>query len=127
MITEIRPVTMQEMIDRYGCASAGDYWRENGKLNIRCLKMDNEDYMFLVCLHELIEEYLCTKRGIKEIDIQKFDQDFEKAGKEGEPGDDRDAPYFNEHQFATEIEMLMCNELGIKWPDYDKAIEALFD
>lgn len=74
-------------------------------------------YEFLVGLHELIEAQLCKARGISPQMVDEFDSKF--IG-EGEPGDSPDCPYRKEHAFATCIEMLVCNELGINFSDYDR-------
>ena len=105
--------------------TVGDYWDDEEGTNIRVSDMGNEDYEFLVVIHELIEQYLCKKRGISEEDISKFDIKFEKnrpEGNEDEPGDDQKAPYRKEHFFATTIERLIAGELGVDWKEYDKAI-----
>ena len=45
--------------------TVGD-WRNDpdGTLRIRVSDMKNEDYEFLIALHELVEQHLCKKRGI---------------------------------------------------------------
>lgn len=129
----IKSIPLKELVERYGCESAGDYWRPTPNLlNVRAADTGNEDFNFLISLHELLEEILCTKRGIKETDIQAFDQMFDREQKEGlhpedaEPGNDPRAPYYREHMFATAMETLMCNEMGLKLCDYDEAVNALF-
>lgn len=87
--------------------------------------LGNEDYEFLVGIHEQIEAYLCGKRGISEGKVTAFDVAYENERQEGddsEPGDDPKAPYFKEHQFATKIERLIAEELGVDWTAYEKAI-----
>jgi hypothetical protein len=42
-----------------------------------------------------------------------------------EPGDHPGAPYHREHVFATRIERLLAEELGVDWNAYSAAIEAL--
>jgi hypothetical protein len=124
----IKSIPLKQLVERYGVESAGDYWRPTeNNIQIRVVKMDNPDMEFLVAIHEMVEEWLCNKRGIKETDIQKFDQNFDELGKEGEPGDDKNAPYRKEHFFATTIERLICAELGVDWNEYDAAIEKLFE
>jgi len=115
-----RSISLKDIKARYGCVTAGDYWRFKDLVNIRTVETGNENYNFLIHLHESIEEWLCTMRGIDEMDIQAFDQQFKG---DGEPGDDPAAPYYKEHQFATAIEMLMCNEMGINMYDYDAAVD----
>jgi hypothetical protein len=71
---------------------------------------------------------LCRERGVTEDSVTQFDLDFEAARPEGntdEPGDDPSAPYQKEHQFATTVELLLAAELGVKWREYERAIEAL--
>src|ERR1017187_5385200 len=71
-----------------------------GNLNVFVSNMDNDDYAFLVGLHEMIEAWLCRKRGISDESITEFDKVFEQNRKEGntdEPGDDKLAPYNLEH------------------------------
>ena len=123
-----KTVTMKEMVARYGCESLGDYWRNHPEvINIRSFDTGNNDYNFLIILHEMIEEWLCNKRGIKEPDIQAFDNEFDKKGLEGEPGDDPQAPYYKEHQIATIIERIVAYELGIDWNQYEADCEKIFE
>jgi hypothetical protein len=109
--------------------TVGDWQRdENGDLVIRVSGMGNPDYEALVALHELVEVLLCEKRGIKAEAVDAFDKEYEANRKEGddsEPGDSLDAPYRKEHFFATNIEALMSAELGVDWPKYEAAINAL--
>jgi hypothetical protein len=79
-------------------------------------------YMLLVAVHELVEWALCKHRNVKEKDVDRFDTDFTGCG---EPGDDPKAPYHREHVFATKIERLLANELGVDWNAYDSAINQL--
>jgi hypothetical protein len=109
--------------------TVGDYWKdENGIEQFRVSNMGNSDYEFLVILHELIEQKLTEKRGIKEEDITKFDEAYEANRKEGddsEPGDDVNAPYRKEHFTATNIERIMAQELGVDWKTYDDTVMSL--
>ena len=102
--------------------TVGDYWdNENGDTTIVVSKMD-DDFEFLIAIHEMAEQYLCKKRGIKEEDITAFDEAFEAKrvpGNVDEPGDDPEAPYHNEHCIATAIERLMCAQLGRSWKEYE--------
>ena len=109
----------------------GDYFDDYGNTLIFVSDMKNEDYEFLVALHEMIEHYLCRKRGIKEKDIMAFDVKFEaerkkgKHSKDAEPGDDRRAPYRHEHWAATDIEKQIAQELKVDWKKYCKVVSAL--
>jgi hypothetical protein len=90
--------------------------------------MGNDDYHFLVFDHEIHEQYLCIKRGIKEPDIMAYDIQYEKnrpVGDTSEPGMSKMAPYRREHLFATGIESLMASELDVDWIEYDNTVNEL--
>lgn len=101
--------------------TVGDWIFDDGDLHVMVSRMA-EDYTFLVAIHEMIEAYLCYKRGIAEEVVTQFDSDFIGIG---EPGDSPDAPYREEHFFATTIERLIAAELGVDWEAYDEAVREL--
>ena len=112
--------------------TVGDYWYDkNGALQVRVSDMGNKKYEFLVIIHELIEEFLTKDRGIEEPDIKAFDEKFEEEREQGlhgddeEPGDSPDAPYRQEHFFATNIERMLSSELRVDWKDYDDTVMSL--
>ena|ERR1700678_1739107 len=109
--------------------TVGNYWKDpDGTQHIVVSDMGNDDYAFLVGLHELVEAKLCEKRGITDDAITAFDEAFEaKRGEddESEPGDEPDAPYAKEHCTATAVERLMCAELGLSWKEYEAAVNSL--
>ena len=65
---------------------------------------------FLIALHELVEVMLCRQRGITQQAVDDFDMAFKG---DGEPGDEPDAPYRREHQFANKIENMVAHEMGM--------------
>jgi len=95
--------------------TAGDWRWENDVLVIDVVhdNMPSEDHQFLIALHELVEAFLCLKRGISQAQVDQFDMNWE-GGTEEEPGDDPRAPYGKEHRFAMLIEHLIAHELGIR-------------
>lgn len=109
--------------------TVGDYWwDEDGTLQMRISDMGNDNYAFLVAIHEMAEAWLIKHQGIKEEDITDFDKKYEAErpeGDESEPGDDPTAPYHLEHGFATGIERMMCAALAIPWRDYEEAVLEL--
>lgn len=120
---KIEMKTIKQSEQRY--ETLGDWWRdENGVLQIRCTHLKNPDSEFLVMLHELVEVYLCEKRGISEKSVSDHDIMFEKERSQGkhddyaEPGDDPRAPYLKEHLVATIVENLVANQLGIDWKEH---------
>jgi hypothetical protein len=107
--------------------TCGD-WFGKKHLVVLVSKMANPDYMFLVALHEVVEAWLCIRRGIKERDVTRFDMEYEAMRDDGdvsEPGNSKAAPYYEEHRFASRIEKLMARELGVDWDDYEETINAL--
>ena len=97
-------------------------------LTAKVSEMKNWRYEALVGIHELVEGLLCFSRDIKEEDVTAFDETFEAnrvAGDEREPGDQPEAPYHKEHTFATKIEKMLAEELGVDWAAYEAAINAL--
>jgi len=117
--------TIQHQYHRY--PTLGDYYDKDGESHIFVSDVGNEDAEFLIAIHELIEQYLCRKRGISEESISAFDIAYENSGKDGEPGDEKDAPYYKEHQFATIMERLICQELGIDWREYENFTTEFFN
>lgn len=108
--------------------TCGDYFDGEGVTEFRISQMENPDHEFLILIHELVEHYLIKKRGIKIEDIDDFDIEFEKNRVEGnidEPGDESDAPYFMEHQHATDIEKALSKIIGVDWDNYTDSCNAL--
>lgn len=100
----------------------------DGSLQIDVSDMGNDDYAFLVAIHELVEVWLCNKRGITDEAVSSFDIEYEKnrpEGDESEPGDHPDAPYRKEHFFATNIERMIALELGVDWKLYSDKVMSL--
>lgn len=114
-------------LQRY--CTCGDWFvGEDGTWHIRVSNTGKWQHAVLVAVHELIEMSLCRQRDISEAAVTQFDLDFEASRPEGntdEPGDSPDAPYQQEHQFATTVELLLAKELGVKWREYARAIESL--
>ena len=101
----------------------------HNRLNIHVSDLNDTYKEYLVAIHELIECYLCFIRGISQQSVDEFDKQYEKMRSPddttSEPGDDIRAPYRKEHFFATNIERMICHEMGIDWNDYEKTIYSL--
>lgn len=82
-----------------------------------------EKFAFLVAFHELIEMALCQDAAVTEADVDRFDLHY--AGSRNEPGDDDDAPYYEQHQIATGLERTMAALLHVDWEQYSAAVDAL--
>jgi hypothetical protein len=109
-------------------STAGDYFiEENGSVQFRITEQKHPDYEFLIALHEIIEEYLTRRAGIREQDILAYDLHWEKRHAKGlttaaEPGHEPGCIYRDQHVFAEIIEGLVALELGIDFDKYDKEI-----
>lgn len=108
---------INESAQRY--PTLGDWWFDaDGTLQIRA-SADTDEQAFLYALHELVEAWLCQKRGITQEAVDAFDMQYERdraahfPDDESEPGDDPNAPYRREHRFAMLIEHLVARELGL--------------
>ena len=119
-LKEIIIKTIPHRRQRY--ETCGDYFNNGKGVTIHISQFNNPDYEFAIAVHELIEWYLTKKRGIKIKEIDNFDMAFKG---EGEPGDSKDAPYYWEHQFATDIEKQVIYELGIPWDVYESDVDAI--
>ena len=109
--------------------TVGDFWIDkDGSTHFRINDMGSEDYAFLVAIHEQVEEYLTRRRGLAEPEIMAFDLMWEierekgAHGEDEEPGHDPRAPYHREHVLAEVVERLLANQMGISWPEYEKAV-----
>jgi hypothetical protein len=120
--TIVRIVTIPHKWQEYDTAGNWHVKADGKEITISVSRMHDQRYEFLVALHELIEAYLCKTRGISETAVTAFDKAHLAAA---EPGDLPDAPYFREHVFATKIERMLADELGVNWHDYNAAVEAL--
>lgn len=112
--------------------TAGDwYWDTDGVLHLKVSQLPSDEkgmMAWAIALHELFEVGLCIDKGITQEAVDAFDLAYEKTRPEGddsEPGDHIDAPYRNQHSFATAAERMFIAACGIAWEDYARAIEAL--
>jgi len=129
---DTKPVFMVSQVphkkQRY--ETVGD-WIPGRPAQIRVSKMKDQRYVFLVALHEMIEYELCKMHGITDREVVAFDVNFEAERRmnlhplDAEPGNHPKAPYRNEHEFATMIEMMVAHKLGVSWSDYEKTVLSL--
>lgn len=113
---EIR--TMAHSTQRYN--TAGDYFKAPADVTFfRISETGNKDYNFLIAVHELVEAYLCEKRGITFASIDAFDMTHPDLD---DPGSNLDAPYHKEHMFCLELEKVIAKELGVDLKEYEKRL-----
>jgi hypothetical protein len=119
---EIVPIAHGEQ--RY--ETCGDWIPTNDGIKITVSDTGDDDVLFLVGIHELIEWYLCRKKGITDEVVSAFDKRMLAEGYDDEPGDHPEAPYRLEHGIATDIEKILATQLGVDWEQYGRQIDALF-
>lgn len=90
-------------------------------LTVSVSDLGDERYEFLVALHELVEAFLCKQRGITVDSVDNFDI----SCPDNEPGNMPDAPYHREHQFATRVERMVAEELGVDWVTYEARLDEV--
>lgn len=108
--------------------TCGDWQFTDDGLLITVSKLGNLYEEMCVAVHELCEVLMCMKKGISQLEVDKFDKAFEKKRKSGdtsEPGDDPLAPYNRQHIVATVIERILAHELEIDWKEYEEAVNNL--
>lgn len=109
--------------------TVGDYFETaDGGIEFRISELSDWKYEALVALHEFVEKILCIDRGITNEDIDAFDMEYERQRVEGdvtEPGDCLRAPYFMQHQIATQMERMLAKYLDVEWSKYDLEVELL--
>lgn len=117
--------------DQQRYPTCGDWQFANpSDLNVKVSDMGNDDYAFLVGIHEAVEAWLAVKRsglGV-EKELDTFDMAYEDARQPGdvsEPGDDAKCPVYLEHQVATGIERILAGLLGVDWNTYNSSVEDL--
>lgn len=108
--------------------TVGDYIKKKDGWSINVSDMPGWKYEALVTIHELVEMFLCDDRKITMAEIDDFDLKYNKNRQRGdisEPGDDPRAPYHQEHQFATKIERMLAEKLGVDWETYNRKVGDL--
>jgi hypothetical protein len=110
--------------------TVGDWQFEGDTLNVRVSEMQNEQYEFLVGMHEVIEAWLAVTRSGPEVEakLDEFDIEYEEnrqLGDHSEPGNDSQCPVYFEHQIATGIERILAGLLGVDWNTYDATVDNL--
>ncbi len=91
-------------------------------LRIRVSELGDWRKEAAVAVHELVEAVLCRAAGVPGTLVDAFDKAYDGID---EPGDEADAPYREQHCFATAVERMLIAALGVPWAEYDAAVEKL--
>ncbi len=106
----------------------GDWFWDDGTLQIRVSRLSEWKLEFLMAFHELFEAMWCKNEGVSQHDVDRWDTKFELARKDEdtrEPGDSLNAPYYTGHQLATGLERIAAAELGVNWQEYEEEVLSL--
>ena len=118
----INAVIMTIPQDQQRYDTLGDWQLHKTGVTVQVSDVGNPDYEFAVAIHELVEAYLCKKKGITTKQVDDFDMAYKG---DGEPGDDKDCPYYHEHQTASAVEHIIINAMGIAWTQYNKDLGGI--
>lgn len=128
----IETVANEEIKKRKGFGGA-DWWWEadpdgNGEnLQVRVAEELSEREQMALAMHETAEALMCAHDGVTTEDVDAFDALH--LADEKDPafnsGDQPDAPYREQHTFATAIERILTGYFGIDWKAYDEALSKL--
>jgi hypothetical protein len=101
-----------------------DYRKFGEDLDFIVRDTGNGLYTKLILIHAIIEQAMTEYEGISGDEIDAWDE-YHTASLE--PGDEEGCPYGKAHKLATQVERLICAELGINWVDYEEALETQND
>jgi hypothetical protein len=115
--------TQPHSLQRYNTVGDWTTDRITGTMRIYVSELGSWRYHLLVAIHELVEAFLCMHDGVAEEAVDKFDKQF--VQRDQEPGDSPNAPYQKQHCIATGVERILAACLGVKWQEYEDALEKL--
>lgn len=119
---KIRIETIPHSQQRYD--TVGDWFVDDGWLVIRVSDLGSWKQETCVAVHELVEYSLCMAADVMSDQVDAFDMAWKPHGGIEEPGDDMDAPYYQQHQVACAIERFMASELQLNWAEYERVLAA---
>jgi hypothetical protein len=76
-----------------------------------------------VVLHEIFESVSCIAADVDQTDVDLFDKLFYRSSEDGQAGDSKDAPYFEQHKGATFVEKEACSQLQLPWVEHESNCE----
>jgi hypothetical protein len=106
-------------------STAGDWYWKDDELIIECPEHgNNPDSAFALLLHELVEAWLCHRKGIAEEDVSGWDLAHPNSC---EPAEEKGSPYRAEHEVATIVEKIVCFARGMVWEKHNEWVGAAAD
>jgi hypothetical protein len=110
---------------RFG--ESGDWFHdaEENTITVFISRMNDWRSEIAVAIHEAYEAVSCLASDVDQTDVDVFDKNFYLTHDSGEAGDDKDAPYFNQHKSATFIEQEVCSQLNLSWEKHSANCDDL--
>lgn len=102
----------------------GDWFFEYSKdleqiLHIRVSDTGSWHSNVLIVIHELVEALLCDRENITRSMVDEFDKSHLDSG---DPGDEKDAPYRDQHCFAIAVERMMAAAMNYPWIEHENLL-----
>ena len=106
-------------------AEVGDWFfdAEANEVTIFISRMGDWRSELAVAIHEIYESVCCIADGVDQTDVDAFDKKFYQENDEGEAGDQKEAPYFDQHCSATFIEKEVIAQMGLSWTEHEKTCD----
>lgn len=116
--------------DDHRYPTCGDYIfdKDADTLTIYVSKMGDWRSELAVAIHEMVESVSCLASDVDLMEIDRFDFQFEKDRIDGkyskteEPGDNKLAPYHEQHVAATLVEKSACDAVRIDWQNHEENV-----
>jgi hypothetical protein len=136
-IRKIKIEVISHLAQRYNTVGDWQFARDPtgtaSELTIRVSDVDGGTGNMLIAIHELIEALLCEHAGVKETDVDAFDMNWttrkawwhSESSLLKEPGDDIDAPYYQQHQIASSIERMVAARMWVDWAKHEAYVDEL--
>ena len=105
------------------------FFDADGNLQVRVSPMSDWRYETALAFHEAFEACLSKNNGVTQKAVDDFDMAYDLAHPD-EPdlnaGDEVDAPYVAEHNYATIVDRLFIGACGLKWKPYDQELATVY-
>lgn len=101
----------------------GDWLYENGGKTLVIRVSDTGDWRsdVLIAIHEIVEAVLCQNDGVTQAQVDEFDRRHPDLD---EPGNDKAAPYHQQHVVAMVIEKNLAGAMRYDWKQHEERCDA---
>jgi hypothetical protein len=105
------------------------FFDDQGDLQVRVSPMSDWRYEVALAFHEAFEACLCKNNGVTQKSVDDFDMAYDLAHPDQpdiNAGDEPDAPYVREHNYATIVDRLFIGACGLFWKKYDDELATVY-